>query len=151
MYIPCQIIKKILNQFVSPDNNKQKYLVFVEITKPRVIDYLTGLIDDIEDDLITYNNNNNNKNYKYIFTHKIVNSTTFPNINKNSKFNIQTGGLVIKCYFTLEEYNKYNIGDNVYILFKIDIFNMVHNMNHNESRCGCNFTPLSIMQKHDLV
>ena len=88
IYIPCKIINKLL---LFGANN----YFDLQIIKPRVIDYLIGLTDDIYNDLITYkgikynniynyNYNNNNKDYLN-FTFPFINSLTFPKLKLKYK------------------------------------------------------------------
>ena len=117
IYIPCQIIKKDNAQICGGGCK-----IYLEITKPRVIDYLIGLSDDLEQDLINYTNPLNKPEHQYRFTHHFQNSTTYPNQKPDNKFIFNTFGLVYKCTFLKNDYEKYSQGDNLYILFNISIY-----------------------------
>ena len=138
IYVPCQVIKKL-----HPDYGvgNYTYTLFFEFTKPRVIDYLTGLIDDIEQDVEQYLNPLKKQNFSYKFTHHFVNSTSYPEISQN-KFFIQTGGLVYKCKVNETEYNQCNLGNVLFILFNIDIYNMM--MIGQENMFGFSLKPIEI-------
>jgi hypothetical protein len=117
IYIPCQIIKK---------SNKFKPLFYLEITKPRVIDYLIGLSDDLEQELFNYTNPTNKPDIQYRFTHHFQNSTSYPKIKSDNNFTFNTFGLIYKCEIAEDKYELYSQGDNLHILFNISIYSMLN-------------------------
>lgn len=135
VYIPCQIIDKY-------DTFKPK--VYLEITKPRVIDYLIGLSDDLEQDLSKLLNPLNNEEFKYKFTHHFNNSTTFPEMKSDVDFIFNTCGLVIDCIFKQDDFNKYNKGDKLYILFDISIYSINDGYRVAETMFGFKLKPYII-------
>ena len=139
IYIQCEVIKKC---------NLFKQIMYLEIIKPRVIDYLIGLIDDLEQDLINYLNPLNKQDFDYIYTHHFQNSTTYPKIKPNTDFIFNTFGLVCKCDFTQEDYDKYSQGDKLYILFNISIYS-INNIG-NELMFGWKLKPYLIEKNNFL-
>ena len=138
IYVPCQLIKKLqLNLQYGPT----KYYFLFEFTKLRVIDYLIGLIDDVEQDMEQLVNPLKEENFNYKFTHHFVNSTSYPEISKNDFF-IQTGGLVYKCDVDEVNYNKFNQNDMLYILFNIDIYNNM--IGYRQNMFGFSLKPIEI-------
>jgi hypothetical protein len=133
IYIPCVIIKKY---------NKYKPIFYLQITKPRVIDYLIGISDDLEQDLFNYSNPLNEPNFQYRFCHHFKNSTDYPKINPDNNFIFNTYGLVYKCEIDENTYELYSQGDNLNILFNISIY--LINNNVNFTQFGWKLKPYSI-------
>lgn len=146
IYIPCKIINK--NCYF----DESRCFDF-QIIKPRVIDYLIGLTDDIYNDLITYggikkkNNANNNLNFTFPF----INSLTFPKLkskykdededenededeDENKKINyneymtngiVNEYGLVWRTKVNQEIFELYDIGTELYIMCEISLYSTI--------------------------
>lgn len=112
IYLPCRVFKK---------STYNKKLLFMQFTKPRVIDYLLGLSDDIEQDLINIKNPLGNKNFRYQFSNHFHNTKTFENCKSDNQYVYDIYGLLCDCEFDEEDVNKYEIGDELFVIFNISI------------------------------
>ena len=126
IYVPCQIIRKNTSKFDSKIHE-----LYFEFTKPRVIDYLMGLSNDFEMDIEEFTNPKNEPEHDYTFTHHFVNTTLYPNIKPDSKFKIDTCGLVMRMRTQKELYEQVKLGDKVYVLFSISGYNFDRGRGHN--------------------
>lgn len=112
IYLPCRVFQK---------STLNKKSLFLQFTKPRVIDYLLGLSEDVEQDLINIKNPLGNKNFNYYFSNHFHNTKTYENHKPDNQIVYDIYGLLCDCEFNEEDVNKYEIGDELFVLFNISI------------------------------
>jgi hypothetical protein len=131
IYIPC----KIFDIKIPQDNTPFDYFFHIEISKPRVKDYLLNLIENIHNDTEELvENDKRKKKHSYHYTHNFLNSIGYSNINNDSRkkdFIINSSELIYQFVLKQSDYNnQLTIGQNVFILFEI-VINAFEYGNHN--------------------